>query len=62
MAALEADPNMRVQLDETKEGTGIAAEYLKNELQKADELSREANQGVPVAVVCALANGGLNDK
>lgn len=53
---------MRVQLDETKEGTGIAAEYLKNELQKADELSREANQGVPVAVVCALANGGLNDK
>lgn len=62
MAALEADPNMRIQLDDTEEGTGIAAEYLKNELQKADEISREANQSVPVAVVCALANGGLNDK
>ena len=62
MAALEADPNMRIQFDDTEEGTGIAAEYLKNELQKADEISREANEGVPVAVVCALANGGLNDK
>lgn len=61
MAALDANPNMRIQLDDG-DGAAAAAEYLQKELQKSDQMSKEADQSVPVAVVCAILNGGLNDK
>lgn len=61
MAAFDDNPNMLIQLDEG-DGSAAAAEYLQKELQKADQLSKEADQSVPVAVVCAFLNGGLNDK
>lgn len=61
MAAFDDNPNMLIQLDEG-DGSAAAAEYLQKELQKADQLSKEADQSVPVAVVYAFLNGGLNDK
>lgn len=61
MTALDADPSMRVQLDD-KDYSASAAEYLQKEIDSADAKAREADQGAPVAVVCAVLNGGLDGK
>lgn len=58
-AALDADPQTRIPIDEA-EGSLFAAEFLESEGKKADELELEADRGVSTGVVCALLNGGLD--